>query len=161
MSLNWGRIIPEAALIARSYNTAVTLRQLHYRLVAANVGGYVNTQSCYKRLSALTADARRAGTFPALSDRTRGVEQPLSFSDPAEAVEWVTRQYRRDRTENQENQVWVLYEKATLGAQIEDWTAPYGLPTAALRGYSSESLEREIFDQIEQRRQTSGRLLRR
>ena len=40
----------------------------------------------------------------------------------------------------------MLYEKATLGAQIESWVEPYGLYTAALRGYSSESLEREIFD---------------
>lgn len=147
--LDWGVIIPQAALIAGSYATAVTLRQLHYRLVAANVGGYTNDQSCYKRLSALTAEARRRGTFPPLSDRTRGVEQPLSFSDPSSAISWVTRQYRRDRTENQEHQIWVLYEKATLGAQIEDWTEDYGLPTAALRGYSSESLEREVFDQIQ------------
>ena len=40
---DWETIIYEAEQIARSYSTAVTLRQLHYRLVAANVGGYVNT----------------------------------------------------------------------------------------------------------------------
>jgi hypothetical protein len=52
------------------------LRQLHYRLVAAGANGYQNTQSDYKRLSSLTAEARRDGWFPSLSDRTRGVPSP-------------------------------------------------------------------------------------
>jgi|KBSMisStandDraft_5_1062788.scaffolds.fasta_scaffold381890_2 hypothetical protein len=148
-SRQWSLIVAEAALIADSYSTPVTLRQLHYRLVAAGIGGYVNDQACYKRLSSLTAEARRNGTFPALSDRTRGVERRLSFKDPASAISSVISWYRRNRTENQTFQVWVLYEKATLGAQIEDWVNQYGLPTAALRGYSSESLEREVFEAME------------
>ena len=149
MNMDWKVIVPEAARIANSYSTAVTLRQLHYRLVAANVGGYINTQNCYKYLSELTAGARREGTFPALSDRTRGIERPLSFRDPDHALVWLKKIYKRDRTEDQTVQTWVLYEKATLGAQIEGWTDEYGIPTAALRGYSSESLEREIFDAME------------
>ena len=74
--LAWKMIVAQAAIIANSYTTPVTLRQLHYRLVAAAIGGYTNTQSCYKRLSSLTAEARRLGIFPALSDRTRGVHSP-------------------------------------------------------------------------------------
>jgi hypothetical protein len=143
---NWIPIINEAERIALSYSTPVTLRQLHYRLVAAGVGGYENTQTCYKQLSALTAEERREGRFPQLSDRTRGVERPLSFRNPASAVASIISWYKRDRTEGQEYQTWVLYEKATLGAQIESWTEEYSIPTAALRGYSSESLEREIFE---------------
>jgi len=143
--LNWALIIAEAAVIAASYSTTVTLRQLHYRLVAAVVGGYDNTESRYKALSSRTSEARRNGTFPALSDTTRSVTRPQSFASPAAAVEWVKEIYRRDRTEDQTFQVWVLFEKATLAAQVQDWTWEYGLPTAALRGYSSESLEREIW----------------
>lgn len=147
---NWKKlIIPEAARIAASYTTAVTLRQLHYRLVAANVHGYLNNMSCYKQLSAHTSEARRAGLFPPLSDFTRGVNRPLSFTGPADAIDHILHWYRRDSTEGQEHQVWLLYEKASLGAQIESWVDPYGLPTAALRGYSSESLEREIFHALE------------
>ena len=145
---NWIPILNEAERIANSYSTAVTLRQLHYRLVAAGVGGYENTQTCYKQLSALTAKERRNGSFPALSDRTRGVEQPPSWKSPAEAMRAIIEQYKRNHTDGQEFQVWVLYEKATLGAQIESWTYDSGIPTAALRGYSSESLEREIFDMM-------------
>jgi hypothetical protein len=62
----------------------------------------------------------------------------------ATAIDWLTwswafEVYRRDRTEGQQCQGWVLYEKATLSAQVETWTADYGIPTAALRGHSSES----------------------
>jgi hypothetical protein len=146
MQRNWSLILSEAERIARSYTTSVTLRQLHYRLVAAGTGGYLNNQTCYKQLSSLTAEARRAGLFPALSDRTRGVERPNAWSSPADAMDALIAQYRRDNTEGQAFQTWVLYEKATLGAQIEAWTDDYGVPTAAMRGYSSESLEREIFD---------------
>jgi hypothetical protein len=145
----WPVIVAEAVRIANSYSTPVTLRQLHYRLVAAGVGGYLNTPSCYKQLSSLTAEARRQEAFPELSDRTRGIERPQSFKDPADALDTLIRAYKRDHTEGQKFQTWVLYEKATLGAQIEAWTYNYGLPTAALRGYSSESLEREIWDTME------------
>ena len=144
--LDWTLIIAQAAVIAASYSTAVTLRQLHYRLVAAAIGGYDNTQTRYKALSKRTSEARRNGTFSALSDTTRSVTRPQSFDSPATAIAWLTSIYRRDRTENQTVQIWVLFEKATLAAQVQEWTWDYGLPTAALRGYSSESLEREIFE---------------
>jgi hypothetical protein len=63
---------PHALLaIVEEYDTAVTLRQVHYRLVAEATGGYQNTQNDYKNLSRLTAEARRNGGFPPLLDRTR------------------------------------------------------------------------------------------
>jgi hypothetical protein len=146
MRRNWTPILDEAAAIAASYSTPVTLRQLHYRLVGLH--GYTNTQGDYKTLSALTAEARRAGTFPELSDTTRGVDQPVYFDSPEDALDALIEGYRRDRTEGQKHQVWLLYEKATLAAQMSAWTEDYGLPHAALRGYSSESLERAIFKQM-------------
>jgi hypothetical protein len=144
--LDWVLILAQAAIIAASYTTTVTLRQLHYRLVAAAIGGYENTETRYKALSSRTSEARRNGTFPALSDTTRGITRPRTFGSPAEAIEWVRDIYRRDRTEEQIFQIWVLYEKATLTAQVRAWTVDYGIPIAALRGYSSESLEREIWE---------------
>jgi hypothetical protein len=143
--VDWKLAIPEADRVARSYSTPVTLRQLHYRLVSSGVGGYLNIQAHYKGLSRHTARLRRVGAFPALLDTTRGVNRPMRFDDPDDAIDWVKSIYRRDRTENQSCQTWVIFEKATLAAQIESWTDEMGLPTAALRGYSSESLEREAI----------------
>ena len=148
MSANWRVIIPEAARIAESYSTPVTLRQLHYRLVASGIGRYENTQSHYKRLSALTAEGRREYTFPQLLDTTRAVHRPLGFSSPIGALTALQFQYRRNRMEFQQYQTWVIFEKSTLAAQIESWTRDHGIPTAALRGYSSESLEREILEEV-------------
>jgi hypothetical protein len=62
--LDWERILARAAKIVAEYATAVTLRQLHYRLVSAPELGYPNTTTAYKGLSARTAEARRHGTFP-------------------------------------------------------------------------------------------------
>jgi len=148
MSASWKTIIPEARRIAESYSTPVTLRQLHYRLVASGAGRYVNSESHYKRLSSLTAEERREGTFPPLLDTTRGVRRPVGWSSPIDGLNALEFQYRRDRMEFQQYQTWVIFEKSTLAAQIESWTREYGIPTAALRGYSSESLEREILDEI-------------
>jgi hypothetical protein len=81
----WAPIIERAAEIVEEYETAVTLRQTFYRLVAE--GLIANTQSAYKRLSELTPRARREGTFPPLLDRTRQVERVQTFASPAEALD--------------------------------------------------------------------------
>lgn len=147
--LRWESIVAEAARIARSYSTPVTLRQLHYRLVAASVGGYDNTTSCYKRLSELTAQARREGRFPRLLDTTRSATREACWQSIADALGDIADRFRLDHTDGQDHQIWVLFEKATLAAQIQTWTSPYGLTTAALRGYSSESLEHQIFGLVD------------
>jgi hypothetical protein len=62
--LNWAAILDRACSIVESYDTPVTLRQLHYRLVAA--GRVPNTTHAYQHLSRLTARGRRDGTSPTL-----------------------------------------------------------------------------------------------
>jgi hypothetical protein len=94
MRLDWATIIGEGATIVRSYRTRVTLRQLHYRLVAANVGGYENTAGCYKQLSSRTAELRRAGEFPALADTGRSVAVPYFDDDVRDALSTMARRYR-------------------------------------------------------------------
>jgi len=77
MNITWPSIITRATEIVRSYDTGVTLRQLFYRLVSEKL--IPNTESAYKRLSHLTAQARRAGTFPRLIDNGRYIHRPLSW----------------------------------------------------------------------------------
>jgi hypothetical protein len=79
----WDTILVEAAAIVRSYDTGVTLRQLFYRLVSA--GLLRNTRPEYNQLSTRTAEARRAGGFPDLVDRTRSIVVPTCWTSPAEA----------------------------------------------------------------------------
>lgn len=147
MKVAWAPIIERAAEIVESYTTAVTLRQLHYRLVSLPELGYPNTEHAYKRLSHLTAKGRRDGTFPALVDLTREITRPSGWDSPGKFLSAVTKVYRRDRTEGQEVVPVVIVEKATLVAQLEEWfSEPLGIAIAPLRGYSSESNDREIED---------------
>lgn len=97
MRLAWEPILQHAAGIVASFDTAVTVRQLFYRLVAD--GTLPNTQNYYRRLSAYTAEARRAGTFPELLDRVSRIERRVSFDGPQTARLWLRDMYRRDRTE--------------------------------------------------------------
>ena len=150
--IDWAMVIPEAADIADSYSTAVTLRQVFYRLVAAHL--IPNTENAYNRLSRLSAEARRQGTFPGLADHTRAIAQPASWSSPQEILEVAARDYRRDRTEGQDYQVWVVLEKATLSSQVEAWLDPLGVPVVALRGYGSQT----IIDDITLSSEKDGRL---
>lgn len=67
--ISWSSVLEEASRIVSSFETGVTLRQLFYRLVAAEI--LPNTIGAYKTLSARTAEARRVGEFPNLIDRGR------------------------------------------------------------------------------------------
>lgn len=135
--LDWQPIIEHAAAIVLSYDTGVTLRQLFYRLVAP--GLLPNTDQAYKRLSKLTAKARRDGTFPDLIDRGRAVRRPLGFDGPVEALAHIAETYRRDRTEGQEVALYVGVEKATMIEQLRSWFNDRGIPIAPLGGFSSQT----------------------
>jgi hypothetical protein len=100
MNRTWPPIVAEAARIVTSYeDTGVTLRQLFYRLVAAEL--LANTQTAYKGLSKSTAAARRAGPFSALIDRTRAIHRHVSWDGPDDALCTLRAQYRRNRSEGQ------------------------------------------------------------
>jgi hypothetical protein len=143
----WPPIVARAAEIVEEYETAVTLRQMFYRLFAEDL--IDNIESDYKKLSHLTARARREGTFPPLMDRTRLIERVQTFTSPAEALAVLARGYRRDLLDGQESLPMIVVEKATLVAQVRSWFDALTIPVAALRGYASESLERDILDFVD------------
>lgn len=147
-TLDWqGVVIPQAREIVESYDTAVTLRQLFYRLVSAEV--LPNVLWTYNKLSEHTASARRAGTFPDLTDLTRKIQVALSFSGPEDAREWLRDVYRRDRTEVQESSLYLAVEKRGLVAQLESWFDDLGIPILAVSGFASQSYVDEIARDVE------------
>ena len=54
------------------------------------------------------------------------------------------RQYRRDRTEGQEYQVWLGVEKSGMVEQLESWFDDLGVPIIALGGYGSQTYKDNI-----------------
>jgi hypothetical protein len=145
--INWGHVLERAAEVAGSYSTPVTLRQLFYRLVAA--GLIPNTTGAYKRLSSLSAEARRRGQFPTLMDRGRSIHRYETFAGPDQAREWLRRIYLRDRTEGQPWAVYLGVEKAGIVAQLQEWFGDYGVPILALGGYSSQSYVDDVVAEVE------------
>ena len=144
--LSWLPIIERAAEIVESYSGGVTLRQLFYRLVSEAL--IPNAESPYKRLSSLTAEGRREGTFPDLVDHTRQIHVASSWSSPKAAIESLTRQYRRPRTEGQANAIYLGAEKATMLTLLDQWFGELGIPIVLLRGYGSQTYLDSIRDHV-------------
>jgi hypothetical protein len=141
--LSWPSIVQQASEIVRSYDTAVTLRQCFYRLVAA--GTIPNTRSAYTALSDRTTRAREDGWFPDFVDNTRGIERYQTFDGPDAARAWLGRIYRRDRTQGQTWNVYLGVEKRGVLAQLDSWFGdPLGLPLVTLGGYASYTLKAEV-----------------
>jgi len=146
--LDWPTILASAVTIVHGYDTGVTLRQLFYRLVAAEI--LPNTSVAYSTLSHVTARARRTRTFPALIDRTRDVHRYTSFPGPEDATDWLCRIYRRDRTEGQEVSIYLGVEKAGIVEQLKSWFGEYGIPILALGGYSSQTYIDQVIEDVKQ-----------
>ena len=127
----WPPIIAAAREIVASYDTRVTLRQLFYRLVALSL--ILNTDSHYCRLSDLTAEGRRDGTFPDLIDNTRWIHQLPFHHSALEAIQDAADNYRGDRLAGQRYAIYLGTEKRGLIAQLELWFGePYGIPILPL-----------------------------
>ena len=144
--IRWDTILEQAATIVNSYDTGVTLRQLFYRLVAAEL--LPNTQAAYKTLSSRTAEARREGIFPELIDRTRSIHRDIYFDGVDDAKDWLATIYRRDRTENQDLSLYIGVEKNGIVEQLESWFGHLGIPILALGGYSSQSYVSEVVADV-------------
>ncbi len=151
MRVRWTPIIEEAAGIVHGYASAVTLRQLFYRLIAR--GLIPNLRSYYSRLSEHTAEARRDGWFPDLLDQGRSILEPVTFTGPDEARVFLRDMYRIDRTAGQDYQIWLAGEKRTLTEQLSEWFGDTGVPIIVLSGYSSQT----FVDQVHRRVDHDGR----
>jgi hypothetical protein len=147
--ISWGAVLDAARAIVESYDTPVTLRQLYYRLVAADL--VPNATYSYKRLSEVTAETRRAGTFPDLVDRGRDIHRATTFASAGEARRWIRDRYRRDRTEGQATSVYVAVEKAGMVAQLQTWFGDLGVPSLAVGGYASQSYVDRVVSDVSHR----------
>lgn len=156
---NWAPIIERAAQLVNGYSYLITLRQLHYLLVAESSGvelddgtwfisRYRNNGDDYDRLSELTAQARRDGWFPSLLDQTRSIDVAPNWASPSDALRAIAQQYRRDRTEGQEWCVVLGGEKATLLAQLRGWFRNLGIPIVLLRGYGSQTYLDDVAEMV-------------
>lgn len=144
---DWSAILVAAKTIIEQYDTPVTLRQLFYRLVAAQV--LRNLPNDYQALSRFTAEARRTDGFPSLLDQTREIYRYETFTSPQVALRWLSEIYRRDRTEGQAVALYLGVEKHGLVQQLRTWFGDLGVPIVALGGYPSQTYVDDIVADVQ------------
>jgi hypothetical protein len=143
--VEWRSVIDKACNLIKIYNSQgirPTLRQVHYRLASEQVGGYQNTQACYKTLSNRLVKARMGGLIPwdSLADhvRYRWWFKPSGQTvNVDELVERATEGLGEDPWEAMGKRVIVWLEKDALAELIYDAVGGFYIPLAVSRGYSS------------------------
>jgi hypothetical protein len=111
-----------------------------------------NSQSAYKRLSSVTAEARRNAGFPSLLDQTREIHRWGGFDGPADAVQYMRDIYHRNRDEKQDYSIYLGVEKKTLLQQLQQWFRKYGVAIVPLGGYSSQTYVDDVVNDLSHRR---------
>jgi hypothetical protein len=117
----------------------MTLRQLYYQLVAADE--IPNTPQSYDNVGSLINDARLAGLvdWEFLVDRTRSLQSVGHWESPAEIMNAVAGQYRRDKWETQPVRPEVWIEKEALAGVFERVCRSLDVAFFSCRGYTSQS----------------------
>jgi len=127
-------IIDAARAILEAHHP-MTVRQVYYRLVAAQV--IDNTRSRYQAVSKAVVAARQEGTIPWewIEDRLRRPRAVSMWKDVADFAETARHAYRRDVWATQPRLVEVWLEKDALSGIFEDVLEPYGVTLHVGRGY--------------------------
>lgn len=117
----------------------LTLRQLYYRFVTANL--IPNNEKEYKRLGTTLGFGRIAGLidWDIIVDRTRGIEQLNTWESPQEVLELYSKVYRLDKWARQPMYCECWVEKDALIGVVGAACKPHEVPYMACRGYASAS----------------------
>lgn len=145
--IRWEPVIDAAAEWVEAQRFTVSLRQTFYHLVATQ--RIPNDTGAYKRLSSLTAERRRAGTFPALSDGTREILRLPGYADLSSYAPTAARRFTLDRTRDQDHLVVVGVEKRGMSAAAWEQFGARGFLVVAMGGYTSATITMELADRIE------------
>ena len=146
--------IVEAALdIFQQYDTAITLRQLYYRLVSRLL--IPNTINSYKRLSRIMVKAREEGDVPinCLEDRSRRVigrgdygyesaEEYLKKKISSLQDSW--KSFTMPMWDEQPRNVMICLEKDALSRLVSREANRFSVRTFPTRGYPSFSYVQEM-----------------
>jgi len=117
----------------------LSLRQLYYQLVAANV--VPNSERSYKNIGNLVSDARLAGLidWDMISDRGRTTIANSHWNNPQEIVEACAAGFRIDKWATQPSHVEVMVEKQALEGVLVPVCRELDIAFSANKGYSSSS----------------------
>jgi hypothetical protein len=143
---SYERVVEEALKVFEQYDTALTLRQLYYRLVSKRL--FPNTINSYKRLSRIMVRAREEGKVPinCLEDRSRRV---LGRGDTGytSGEDFIKQRFASLRDswkgftmpmwDDQPHNILISLEKDALSRVVSDVANRYSIRTFPTRGYPS------------------------
>jgi hypothetical protein len=116
----------------------LTVRHMFYRLVGE--GLIAKTEQEYKgTICRLLTRMRRERRLPFawISDNTRWITKPASYSGLTAALRRSAETYRRSVWDNQPVRVEIWSEKDAIGGILVDVTSPWDVPLMVVQGYSS------------------------
>jgi hypothetical protein len=143
---SYEEVVKAALEVFTQYDSALTLRQLYYRLVSRQL--FPNTMNCYKRLSRMMVKAREEGDVPinCLEDRSRRI---LGRGDTGyySAQAFLKRRlanlmesykdFKMPMWDVQSNHIVVSLEKDALSRLVSEVANQYAVRTFPTRGYPS------------------------
>ena len=121
----------------------ITVRGLYYQAEVAGVPGIDKTENSYEKVQRQILNLRRCGRlkYANISDATRWMRKPCSYSSIKEALAETARLYRRNLWQYAKDYVEVWIEKDALAGVICPITEQYDVPLMVARGFSSETYE--------------------
>jgi hypothetical protein len=131
----------------------LTLRQLYYQLVSANI--VPNTERSYKNVGGTVSDGRLAGLidWDAIEDRGRQPKPLTEWESPQDIMKAVCSQYRLDRWDGQDVYVELWVEKDALSGVLRPIAHEYHVMLAVNKGYSSQSAMYEAAQRFKKKEQ--------
>lgn len=140
--------VDEAIVAAVRSEHPVSLRGVYYRVVSA--GAVEKTELGYRLVGRQLLKLRRAGAVPYshITDGTRWVSKPDSWSDLDEMLDAASASYRRALWLDQAVEVHVFVEKDAISGVVLPVTSRWDVPLGVLRGYASESFAHSMAESI-------------
>ncbi len=157
---SYEEVVKAAVDVFKQYDTALTLRQLYYRLVSKHL--FENTMNNYKRLSRIMVKAREEGKAPinCLEDRSRrilgrgdtGYHSAQEFiHKKLESLQDSWKGFSMPMWNDQPNNVIVSLEKDALSKIMSHVANRYSVRTFPTRGYPSFTYVQRMASYIRSR----------
>lgn len=152
--IDWkNKVMPYVLQLLSSSPTALTIRQIFYKVVA--MGLIKKTHNQYDYLGDQIRDYRRNGKidWDKIEDRTRTTIEYLAYESSTQFIDTqflvlshASPNYRGSIWKNQPHYIEVWLESETLVRTVELVTEKYGVPLMVMRGYISDTMISEAID---------------
>lgn len=141
-------VIDQAIYEAVRDEHPVTLRGVFYRVVS--VGAVEKSEAGYRLVGRQLLKLRRASVIPYswITDGTRLIRKPRSWSDVETMLDDAAASYRRALWHDQDVHVLLLSEKDAISGVVYPITAAWDVELGIVRGYSSETFVYSVAESI-------------